>query len=370
MVDGMRRMGLLLGLALVTGCGGSGGPKEWVPPTHIPINPVDFDAQAVAEDPEAFPLMVMAGDPRPDSMLVWTRVATAEPVRLRVWLPGIDPDDADRVDLLIDRQVTPDAHGFVHERVAVIPGRFHAYGFFIGADPQTLTGRSPIGRFSAAPPDGALVRLTLSGTHGTHQREAPYPALTANAAFEPYSLFLHLGDSIYSDSAREQTPAACTLDEYLAYWDDNWQTDGFRAALAEAVYLPVPDDHEVANNYDAEFEDPGCPGRVANGHQAYFLENPIEPGPLYRSWRWGDTVEFFMLDCRSERRPSTADDPGADPPIISPDSVYLSAEQMDWLTGALAASPATFKLVLNSVPLTIFPNPPWYNMDACDTWSC
>lgn len=283
-------------LLLVAGCGGADGPKEWVPPPHTPVNPVTLDAQAVSVDEVAFPLMVMAGDPTPDSMLIWTRTATQGPLRLRVWLPGIDPDDPDLVDLIFDQLVGPDAHGFVHQRVEVIPGRWHAYAFFTGDEPDAPTGRSPVGKFTAAPPAGALVRLTLSGTHGTHQRETPYPALVANAAFEPYTLYLHLGDSIYSDSAREATPAACSLEEYLAYWDDNWQTDGFRAALAEAVYLPVPDDHEVANNYDAEFDDPDCPGRVANGKQAYFLENPIEPGPLYRSWRWGDTVEFFMLD--------------------------------------------------------------------------
>jgi alkaline phosphatase D len=360
---------------MTAACASSGGPQEWTPPPHEPVHPVRFSAEQVALDEAVFPLAVMAGEPGPGRMLLWTRAGQSDDLRLKVWLEGIDPQDPELVDMLVDEPVTPDEWGFVRQQVQVVPGRWHRFAFFTQPVSDLPRGRSLVGGFTAAPPDGALVRLTASGTHGTHQSEEPYPVLARNAEFEPYTLYFHLGDSIYSDSKREPiTPAACSLDEYLAYWDANWRTAGFRAALQNAVYLPVPDDHEVANNYDAEFVDPDCPDRLANGKRAFLLANPwSEPavdGRLWRSWRWGDTLEVFALDARSERMPSTRDDPGAEPPVINPGSVFLGREQFDWLTQGLADSSAVFKLVLNSVPLIDFPNPPWLNMFGCDTWMC
>ncbi len=366
-------MALAAGAAWI-GCSGGSGPFEWVPPDREPVNPVTFDAGAVALDEAVFTQGVMAGDPGAGSMLLWTHVTQDQGLRLKVWIPDIDPQQPELVDLIVDSAVVPDERGYVHQRVEVVPGVWHTYAFFTEIDPGQPTGRSPVGRFTAAPPDGALVRLTFSGTHGTHYHEAPYPTLVNNAAFEPFTLYVHLGDSIYSDSIREPAPPeACTMDEYLAFWQDSWQTEGFRAVLAGAVYLPVPDDHEVANNYHAEFVDQDCPDRVQNGKNAFFEANPIQRAPdapwrLWRSWRWGDTVEFFALDARSERMPSTSDDPFADPPVVSPDAVFLSPEQMAWLKRGLGDSPAVFKLVLNSVPIIAMPNPPWLNV--CDTWAC
>ena len=64
--------------------------------------------------------------------------------------------------------------------------------------------------------------------------------------------------------------------------------------------------------------------------------NPADPNRIWRSFRWGDTAEFFILDGRSERRPP---------------SQYLSRAQMDWLKSSLAASTATFKFIVNSKPI-------------------
>lgn len=57
---------------------------------------------------------------------------------------------------------------------------------------------------------------------------------------------------------------------------------------------------------------------------------------------------MFTLDCRGERRPSTRN---------RPDAQYLSRAQMDWLKEGLRSSPAVFKVILNSVPVTDFPLP-------------
>ena len=60
----------------------------------------------------------------------------------------------------------------------------------------------------------------------------------------------------------------------------------------------------------------------------------------------GDSVEFFVLDCRSERQEETRE--GAE-------AIYISRAQMDWLKSALADSPCHFKAILTSVPITAWP---------------
>jgi alkaline phosphatase D len=108
------------------------------------------------------------------------------------------------------------------------------------------------------------------------------------------------------------------------------------------------DDHEVGNNWSPETIDPEL---LARATQAFFEHLPIRrdeasPGRIWRKLRFGRTAEIFVLDGRSERRPSTRETDGA---------TYLSREQMDWLKGGLAASEAVFKIVMNSVPIGNFP---------------
>ena len=66
---------------------------------------------------------------------------------------------------------------------------------------------------------------------------------------------------------------------------------------------------------------------------------------MWRSLRFGTTAEVFVLDCRSERNAAAG--------------TYLSRAQMEWLKDSLAASPCTWKLVMNSVPILLLDTPGW-----------
>jgi alkaline phosphatase D len=82
--------------------------------------------------------------------------------------------------------------------------------------------------------------------------------------------------------------------------------------------------------------------------QEYFpVAGPAEePERLYRAVRWGRHVEIFILDTRQYR--SSNDTPDG------PDKSMLGAAQRRWFLEAIAASDATWKLVVSSVPLGIF----------------
>ena len=118
------------------------------------------------------------------------------------------------------------------------------------------------------------------------------------------------------------------------------------------------DDHEVDNDWNPETL---AAPQIAAAFQTFFDHAPYLRAPeshrIWRSARWGTTVELFVLDCRSERKPSTRNDANAQ---------YLSPAQLAWLERGLAASPCRFKLIMSSVPITNMPNV--WDLYKVDRW--
>jgi alkaline phosphatase D len=82
--------------------------------------------------------------------------------------------------------------------------------------------------------------------------------------------------------------------------------------------------------------------------QEYFpvLGPPEDPTRLYRRVRWGRHAEIFILDTRQYRSSNAAHD--------GPEKTMLGVAQRRWLLDSVAASDATWKVVVSSVPLGIF----------------
>ncbi|MBX5482132.1 MAG: alkaline phosphatase D family protein [Myxococcaceae bacterium] len=298
-------------------------------------------------DEAAFPLGLQAGAMRKDSALLWTRfVADAVPpgavAKLWVWRDG---RNAGEVILVHELPVEPAARGYAHVPVSgLAPATWYRYAFFVEAD-GAFIGRTVVGRFRTAFPDDWDWPLTVAATTCTNFKFAPYVALQAMAE-EPADLFLHLGDMSYNDGA-------FYLSEYEERWQRTLRDPGYRALLPRMGLYATWDDHEISNNFDPEAMQATAPSQLADAKQAFFETLAVERGPndrLWRSYRWGRTAEFFVLDSRTERRPSTRE---------SDEPIYLSPEQLAWLKQALEESPAHFKVLLNSVPMTNFPPPLW-----------
>jgi alkaline phosphatase D len=117
------------------------------------------------------------------------------------------------------------------------------------------------------------------------------------------------------------------------------------------------DDHDFcANNSGAD-----CPfaAQAVQAWEDYFIPAPDNafaaacplPGD-FQSLRYGQLVQIFLLDARSNRDDSQPDG----------DTAMLGACQHQWLVDGLHASTATWKIVLSPVPL----NP---TMKTWDAWS-
>jgi alkaline phosphatase D len=310
---------------------------------------IEFDPVAIPQDDVTFPLAVMAGEMRPESIMLAVWIPDAQPKLLRVWTAS---DDAGSVAMVHEQQIEPDADGFAKVTVdGLCPGTWYSYAYFVEQDGD-LIGRSIIGNVRTAIADDAIEPLVvaMSACNGDAGGSYTWPVLD-HIADEYYDVFLHLGDMAYNDGL-------FTREEYRANWRQYLGADGYKRAYAAAGLYATWDDHEIDDNsgFDPRSMDPMDLERRTNALSAYFEVLPIDGGApdfqLWRSFRWGLTAEIIVLDCRYERRASQ--------------DIYISQAQMDFLKQRLAESPCHFKVVMNSVPITNMPL--LWDIAAGDRW--
>jgi alkaline phosphatase D len=291
-------------------------------------------------DAARFPLGVASGDPLPDGAVLWTRYTGSQPLRAIVWR-------ADDVELKGARlwDAAPADGGFTHvDARGLEPDTWHHFAF---ADLGRAVTRSPVGRFRTAPAAGTRKRVRLGATSCTCNG-LPFNVLARAAERDHLDAFLLLGDTVYCDGAR-------TLPQFREKWTDAFVQPEYQALKASTALIATWDDHEFFNDWT---EDTISPAQFAAASRAWFehlpmRRNPRVPARVWRSLRFGDTAEIFVLDGRSERYRSRRQ--------------YLSAEQLGWLKDGLSASTAAFKLIMNSVPISSFDSI-WFRASRGDRW--
>jgi phosphodiesterase/alkaline phosphatase D-like protein len=324
-------------------------PEDMGAPEQVcPGEPLEFDAAAISLDLVGFPGAVMAGSMRSTSFLLTTWSAAPGPKLLRVWLPG----ERDGSVLLVrELELETDLDGHLQHVIdGLCPGTWYHYGLFTVDEQGLPLTRSILGEVRTPPVDDALEPVTVAVTSCNGIGNAPWPALLRTAD-EYYDVLLHLGDMAYNDGA-------LTLADYRASWRnylrvDDGQPRGMALAYSRAGLYCTLDDHEVTNDFNPETVDPQ---RLQDALQSYFEAVPITDQPqglrVWRSYRWGRTAEFIILDCRTER--------------LASQGQYIGPEQMAWLKQRLVESPCHFKIVLNSVPITNMPD--LWDYVAYDRW--
>lgn len=287
-----------------------------------------------------FPLGVSAGDAHHDSALLWTRYVGEGELRLEWW-----PENAPEVRRAVAAPVS-------EERIAKVTlseleaGTWWHYVFVASRDGVDIS-TSDEGRFRTALAADSLEPLTLGASSCSHQR-FPLTPLSRVAQQIRCDAFLLLGDTVYADGAH-------SLDEYRGVWREALARRPNRLLRQSAGLVGTWDDHEIVNDATP---DTVSAEQMSAARQAAFEYQPLRPSGgtqtrLWRTIRWGRTAELFVLDCRSERNRATGE--------------YVSAAQMEWLKAGLASSQATFKLILNSVPISSYPGA-LFQLFAKDRW--
>ncbi|MCD6347367.1 MAG: alkaline phosphatase D family protein [Bacteroidales bacterium] len=152
------------------------------------------------------------------------------------------------------------------------------------------------------------------------------------------SFFIGMGDNVYIDH-----PKLPEVQKFCYYQRES--SLPFRRMLSSVPYYSVWDDHDFGVNDSYGGKEKNIPAwkpdvlkvYKENTLNPYYAGGQEQPGTWY-NFSAGD-VDFFMLDTRYYRTPSTDNEPN-----------MLGEEQMKWLKEKLKNSSAAFKVLVSSVP--------------------
>jgi alkaline phosphatase D len=337
------------------------------------VGAVALPGRASAQTPYPFKLGVASGEPAPDSVVLWTRLA---PSPLNADGQGGMANANVTVDWEVSTSTTfgsPVASGSATARFAdahavhvvaggLAPDREYFYRF------RAQGHVSPVGRTRTAPATSAAGgELVMAFASCAHYESGYYTAYRRMAEDQP-DLILHLGDYLYEDgrtagAVREHLGGEIvTLAEYRRRHAQYRSDPDLQAAHAAAPWLVVPDDHEVENNYASMVRADNSPALTAAqwtarrtaAYRAYYEHMPLRPAqapsgnsiPLFRRVRWGQLATFHMLDTRQFRSDQACGDGWkvcADADLAS--RTLTGATQEAWLLDGLGQQLATWDVI-------------------------
>ena len=320
------------------------------------------DEAAGGNEPSDFPQGVASGDPKPDSVVLWTRAAPrsgsgAVKVRYEISL------DESFAELVAEGTLTVDAASDWTVRIKPVElAAFTTYFYRFTAGGVT----SPVGRTKTAPgpDDDVPVRFAFASCQDFIGRY--YHAWKALVAEAPVDFVLFLGDYIYETngdpdfqlqdpergieipdgiSLEEGTDAkaATSLEDYRGLYRQYRSDADLQEAHRLFPFICIWDDHEFANDcwqdHATDFNetkgDEKSTERRENANQAWFEyqaadvdydENASFPNDLkiYRAIRYGKHVELVLTDQRSYRADhlipegaGPSDQPAGAPPYLT-----------------------------------------------------
>lgn len=364
----------------------------------------DIATAALPSDP--FTLGVGSGDPLPDRVVLWTRLAP-DPLN-----GGGMPDG----DVTVDWQMATDP-GFntiVASGSALAPTAFaHSVHVDAGAGPEGgldadtefyyrfIVGdfTSPVGRTRTTPLRNAdVASMTFAFASCQSYSSAYYYAHRFLSQETDLDLVLFLGDYIYegggtSSLAGRDVPGgeATTLLGYRNRYGLYRSDPDLQASHQRCPWVVVWDDHEVDNDYAGSVsqDDANTEAFLTRRAEAYLawwehqaVRMPAPVGPdlqIYRSLHWGQLASFFAVDGRQYRDDQSrcgsiiAGQPLLErcDPALAPDRSMLGENQEQWLANGLRSSNSTWNVVGNqtvfaATPLSLQGFPTGFNLDQWD----
>ncbi len=343
-------------------------------------------ASAAALPSDPFTLGVGSGDPLPDAVVLWTRLAP-DPLNGGGMPPGdvavdwVVATDESLVDVVASGTATaPEAYAHsVHvDATGLEPATTYWYRFSTGGYD------SPVGRTRTAPAIGSSPERVRFGFASCQNYGSGYFTAHANLAAEDLDVCFHLGDYIYESSGSSVRPVpggeAATLlgyrNRYALYRSD----PNLQGVHHRFPWVVTWDDHEVENNYAGDTAQDGVTGaafltRRAEAYQAWWEHQAVRmPAPvgsdlqIYRSFRWGDLASFFILDTRQYRSDQACGD-GLGPlceEALVPGRTMLGNAQETWLAAGTAASGARWNVLAQQVVMAYTPLAGQFNRDQWD----
>ncbi len=320
-----------------------------------------------------FKLGVASGDPAPDGVVLWTRLAP-EPVTGG----GMPPEDVqvhwqvatdEAMTKVVRKGVATASKDWAHsvhvEVQGLKPDRTYYYQFKAAGE------ISPTGRTRTAPAlDAANSQFRFAFASCQHYETGYFSALNHIAQDDVHAV-VHLGDYIYeygpakNKPRQHNSPEIVSLDDYRNRYALYKSDPDLQAAHAAHPWLVTWDDHEFDNNYAGDIsEENGIDTtaflqRRAAAYKAYYEHMPLRRaalprGPLmqlYRNVDFGRLVRFSVLDTRQYRTDQPCNDHNKPPcdGVSDPNATLLGARQEAWLNNSLAKSGRRWNVLAQQV---------------------
>jgi alkaline phosphatase D len=355
-------------------------------------------AKKVRFSADPYQLGIASGDPRSDGVVLWTRLAPdplggggmpTQSVAVQ-WEVAEDEKFESVVRRGTEMAIPELAHSVHAEVDGLEPGREYFYRFNASGE------ISPTGRTKTAPTGNvSRVRFAIASCQ---QYEHGYFTVHQHIAKEDLDVLFFLGDYIYEYGTDEyeapggnirhhDAPETVSLADYRHRYALYHLDSDLQAAHAALPWVVTFDDHEVQNNYADDIPQDGGDSeqfrlRRAAAYQAYYEHLPLRresvpAGPdmrLYRGIRYGDLVDFHVLDTRQYRDDQAAGD-GYQPPNPEqqdPARSLMGADQEKWLIERLENADARWNVIAQQVFFAQRANPHpssgalRYSMDSWD----
>lgn len=334
-----------------------------------------------------FTLGVASGDPLPDGIVLWTRLAP-EPLALDG--AGGMPDRK----VVVEWQVS-ESEKFTRTvrsgRVNAVPELAHSVHVEVdGLRPdctyfyrfRAMGEISPVGRTRTTPEPSAQlndVRFAVASCQNWH---GGFYTAYRHLAKDDVDFVLHLGDYVYEVDIpigglhREvDLPAALRAEPWFTEEYRNrhalYKLDpDLQAAHGAHPFVITWDDHEIEDNWAGDFsktddepdQDPAVfRARRARAAQVYYEHLPFRlpqkpNGPniaLHRTVRYGDLVTFHVLDGRQFRDDQACGDGWEFDCAERLDATrsMLGSRQENWLYDGMANAGTTWNVLGNQVPM-------------------
>jgi alkaline phosphatase D len=316
----------------LTACGGDGDDGDQSVNDSPPADPGN-PAPATS-----FAQGVASGDPKPDSIILWTRVDGAngkDPVKLTVQVATDETFSKLVVNDTIDADPSWD-YTVRHKVIGLDPATTYFYRFASAAT------NSMVGRTKTAPAEGAGVAQLKFAFISCQDWNANHWAAFDEMLQEDLDFVVHLGDYIYETlpahvliGQTEKAHAALTLpngtkmddgsvyattvDDYRTLYKRYRSDPRLQALHARFPMIAIWDDHEFSDDawqdhqtYTATDDQTEQVARRRSANQAWFefmpadvtldLNNPsFENIQIYRAFTFGTLATLVMTDERLYR---------------------------------------------------------------------
>lgn len=340
-----------------------------------------FPGAAFSKAPNyPFTLGVASGSPRPDSIVLWTRLLP-DPLNALALAPAaykvrweLAYDDSFRhIAAKGEAAALPELAHSVHvDASGLQPDRWYWYRFMLG------DAVSPVGRTRTAPAiDSMPVGMRIAVGSCQHWEFGEYAAHRHIAAANP-DVVAFLGDYIYEwgpyDLAHPAKPRRINESRDLAGYRSRYaqyKSDAnLQAAHHAAPWIVTWDDHEISNDYANDRDeslDPNFLQRRAAAYQAFYEHMPVRLPPLsaettrfahmriYERYDWGRLGRFHVLDDRQYRayQACQTDGRGGSTSLtnaqcrerLDPGRTMLGREQEKWLAQGFSGSTAKWNIL-------------------------